>query len=261
MRAWPKLPREGSAFPNRASLPPSRGFDSRQGHHFYLSDPQGMGSTFIPGRCAHIDTVGSNVLIRGNMPLIAPDMHYALEEIEAASKVSLRNRDVIDVPIIDNVGERAQWTAILDAFGVDPNLFPTSFWPLYLQPGWQPNALLGSFLMTEGQTISGSILWRPFEGLPAGEDPKVYLGWPGWDFSGFIDHVVDLLHTLQNTAIYVHCQLGADRTGAFHIGYLMKTQNLNLKDATNLAVVSTSAGLPNADYMRLVAAYAKAMPV
>lgn len=216
-----------------------------------------MGSTFIPSRCAHIDTVGSNVLIRGNMPLIAPDMHFALDEIAEASKVhDLLSRKFIEVPIIDNVGERAQWTPIMKAFGVDPDRFPASYWPPYLQPGWEPNTLLGTEVTTEGHSLPGSVLWRPFEGLPAGQDPKLFLYSPGWDYSGFIDHIIALLcSTMVDSAIYVHCQLGADRTGAFHIGYLMKTQGMSLKDATAVAVASTSAGPPNADYQRLVTAY------
>ncbi len=216
-----------------------------------------MGSTFIPARCALIDTVGTNVLIRGNMPLIEPDMHFALDEIAAASKVpDLLSRWFVDVPIIDNVGERAEWTPIMNSFGVDPNRFPSSFWPPYLQPGWDPNVLLGTTLKTEGHSIHGSVLWRPFEGLPPGEDPKLFLGWPGWDYSGFVDQVSSLLKTLSGAAVYVHCQLGADRTGAFHIGYLMKAKGLSLDDAILTAVASTSAGPPNADYMRLVTAYA-----
>jgi hypothetical protein len=221
-----------------------------------------MGSTFIPSRCAHIDSVGSNVLIRGNMPLIAPDMHYALNEIAEASKVTdLLSRKLVEVPIIDNVGERAQWAPIFTAFGVDPNLFPESFWPPYLQPGWNPNELLGTTITTEGHVFPGRILWRPFEGLPADVDAKVYLDWPGWDFSGFIDHVIELLATRTNSAIYVHCQLGADRTGAFHIGYLMKTRGMGLKEATAASLTYTSAGLPNADYLRLVSAYAVTLRV
>jgi hypothetical protein len=216
-----------------------------------------VGATFIPSRCAHIDTVGTNVLIRGNMPLIAPDQHYALKEIAEASKVTdLLSRFFIETPIIDNQGEREQWTSLLRAFAVDPERFPLSFWPPYSQPGWEPNALLGMTLTTENLSSPGSVLWRPFEGLPANTDPKVYLNTPGWDFSGFIDHIISLMLSRTNTAVYVHCQLGADRTGAFHIGYLMKTKGLSLQDATNEASKTTSAGPPNADYLRLVTAYA-----
>jgi len=216
-----------------------------------------MGSTFISSRCAHIDTVGSNYLIRGNMPLIAPDMHYAYKEIEKASGLNLTGKRFVEIPIIDNVGERPEFVPLLNAFGVNPDLYPSSFWPWWTQPTYDGNQLHGTYLKTEGLTVPGGLLWRPFEGLPDGADPKTFLRAPGWDFSGFVSQVVLMLAATENTAYYVHCQLGADRTGAFHIGYLMKAKGMSLTDATKIAVNSTSAGPPNADYKRLVEAYAK----
>lgn len=218
-----------------------------------------MGSTFIPSRCAHIDTVGSNILIRGNMPLLGDDLHYAYDEIEAAAKVDLTSKKLVEMPIIDNVGERQQFAAIFRAFGVDPGIYPSSYWPPWMQQGYDPNKMLGTEVTTEGHQHSASIIWRPFEGLPANTDPKEFLGWPGWDFSGFVDHVILLLHTMVDSAIYVHCQLGADRTGAFHIGYLMKSKDMKQDEAEAIANWSTSAGPPNADYQRLVAAYASTL--
>lgn len=215
-----------------------------------------MGATFIPSRCRAIDNVGTNVLIRGNMPLLGGDFHYAYNEIAQASGVDLSTKRFVALPIIDNVGERAQFVPILKAFGVDPNIYPSSYWPPWLQAGYEPNKFLGTEVKTEGASHPGSVVWRPFEGLPADGDPKEYLGSPIWDYAGFVDHVIDLMHTLTNAAIYVHCQLGADRTGAFHIGYLMKTMGLSLVEACSIANGSTSAGAPNADYMRLVTAYA-----
>lgn len=218
-----------------------------------------MGSTFIPSRCAKIDEVGSNTLIRGNMPLMLPDLHYAYKEIEEASEVSLTGKVFIEIPIIDNVGERQQFVAIMKAFGIDPDKFPTSFWPWWLKPGYNPNALLGSTLTTEGLQVPACVLWRPFEGLPEGEDPTMYLGPAGWDYGGFIDNLIRMLHSARNTVFYVHCQLGADRTGAAHIGYLMKAKGLNLDEASVIANSSTSAGSPNNDYQRLAEAYAKTL--
>lgn len=216
-----------------------------------------MGSTFIPSRCALIDTVGSNVLIRGNMPLVAPDLHYALEEIRDASGVNdLFHRRLIEVPIIDNVGERQQFSPILEAFNLDPDAYPTSFWPWWQQPGYKPNAFHGSNLTTEGHTIAGAVVWRPFEGLPPNTDPQGFLGPSEWDFSGFIDNLISVLKTETNAAVYIHCQLGADRTGAAHIGYLMRAKGVSLEAASAMANSSTSAGAPNADYQRLVEAYA-----
>lgn len=215
-----------------------------------------MGSTFIPSRCAHIDTVGSNVLIRGNMPLLGDDLHYAFNEIQEASKLDLTGMSFIEVPIIDNVGERAQFEPLLRAFGVDPNQYPTGFWPWWNQKDYDPNSFHGEKLVTEGLQQPGSLVWRPFEGLPADTDPDIFLGTPGWDYGGFIDNLVDMMALLSDTAVYIHCQLGADRTGAAHIGYLMRGKGLNLADASAVANSSTSAGAPNADYQRLIEAYA-----
>jgi hypothetical protein len=211
--------------------------------------------TFIPSRCAHIDTVGTNVLIRGNMPLTGADMHFAYEEIEIASGVPLGGFKLIDMPIIDNVGERPYWSREVASFGVSPDIYPESYWPPYLQPGYEPRKWLGTAVTTEGGSYPASLVWWPFEGLPEGQDAAPYLGTPGWNYGGFIDYVIGMLRTLENTAIYVHCMLGADRTGAFHIGYLMKSKGLSLAYASKAANDSTSAGPPNADYQRLAEAY------
>ena len=68
-----------------------------------------------------------------------------------------------------------------------------------------------------------------------------------------------MMKSYKETAFYIHCQLGADRTGAAHIGYLMKSKKMNLEEASDVANHSTSAGAPNADYQRLVEAYSKSL--
>lgn len=193
------------------------------------------------------------------MPLTGADLHFAFDEIKLASKVKdLPQRRLIDMSTIDNVGERSSFEPEVRSFGLDPAKFPTTIWPPYLH-NFNTKLLRGSDVTTEDHTTQGSLVWWPFEGLPEGEDPSVYLDYPGWNFSGFIDYVIELLETLSNSAVYVHCMLGADRTGAFHIGYLMKTQGLSLQVASMRANASTSAGAPNADYQRLVEAYSKTL--
>lgn len=217
-----------------------------------------MGSQFLPNRCAVIDRVGSNVLLRGNMPLLGEDNHYALREMQAASgQADLLSRTIVDVPIIDNAGERVQFEALCEAFGVPADRFTA--WPPYGTPDYDPNEYLGVTLRTEGVEVLGAMVWRPFEGLPAGEDPTTYLGAPLWDFGGFIDNVIHMLSQLEQAAVYVHCQLGADRTGAFHIGYLMKAHGLSFRAAWATANAATQAGPPNADYQRLVTAYGRTL--
>jgi hypothetical protein len=215
-----------------------------------------MGPTFLPDRCAYIDTVGTNYLIRGNMPLVGEDQHYAYKEIGKASGLNLTGKRFVEIPIIDNVGEREQFVALMRAFSVDPDQYPSSFWPWWTQPNYYANELHGRNLTTEGVTVPGGVLWRPFEGLPEGADPKTFLKAPGWDYAGFISQVVIMLASSEDTVFYVHCQLGADRTGAFHIGYLMKAKGFSFSDAWFTANAATSAGPPNADYERLVRAYA-----
>lgn len=217
-------------------------------------DARPMGSTFIPSRCALIETRGSNYLVRGNMPLLGADLHFALEEIEKASGVSFAGKRFMEFPIIDNVGEREEFEPLCLAFGVDPAQFPASSWPWW-EHHVGGNTMLGSTLATEGHTLPGSLTWRPFEGLPPNTDPKVFLHAPGWDYVGFVEHVDLVMSQAKNAVVYVHCQLGADRTGAFHIGLLLK-QGLTLTEAVAKAGSYTSAGPPNADYMRLVGAYA-----
>lgn len=220
-----------------------------------------MGSTFIASRCAHIDTIGSNVLIRGNMPLIGDNLHYAYNEIKQASGIDLDSYDFVEIPIIDNVGERAQFSQIVKSFGVDPDTdFPESLWPWWEDSNYSYNNLHGSgILKTEGIERGGMFLWRPFEGLPANTDPSLFLNYPGWDYSGFINNLIMMTKSYKDTAFYFHCQLGADRTGAAHIGYLMKAKKMSLEKASEVANNSTSAGAPNIDYQRLVEAYSKTL--
>ena len=191
------------------------------------------------------------------MPLAGMDNHFAFNEIREASGIKdLADRKLVDVSMIDNVGERHSFEPEMRAFGIDPKRYPASFWPPFLQPNYNPKTFHGSDLTTEGFTTYGSMVWWPVEGLPEGQDPGLYLGSPGWNFSGLVDYVWGLMNSLSNAAIYVHCMLGADRTGAFHAGYLMRTKGQNLSDALLKATFSTSAGAPNGDYHRLVSAYA-----
>jgi hypothetical protein len=191
------------------------------------------------------------------MPLVGPHLHYAYRDIQEASGVDLDSMEFVEIPIIDNVGEREQFAAIMGAFNVDPDKeFPVSTWPWWNQKGYDPDGFHGGPLITQGLERDGAVVWRPFEGLPPNTAPEHFLRSPGWDYAGFIDNLVDLVALLRNTAIYMHCQLGDDRTGAAHIGYLMRAKGMSLAEASVIANASTSAGPPNADYQRLVEAYA-----
>jgi protein-tyrosine phosphatase len=65
------------------------------------------------------------------------------------------------------------------------------------------------------------------------------------------------MNECKNSLIYVHCMLGADRTGALHVGYMMLEKHFSLDEALGVCESSTSAGLPSEPYMRLVRAYSQ----
>jgi hypothetical protein len=218
---------------------------------------------FDPTRVALVDRSEGNLLIRGMDPAITGAFSYN------SIRDALLHREHIDITpyrllvvnVIDNVGERYVWAPEMVAFGVDPDTFPTTCWPPYLNhPNWKPQAQLGNGRwLTDTASGLGNILWWPFEGLPANERPGVYLHSPGWDFSGLVGYLEFLLQNETNTAIYFHCLLGADRTGALHTGYLLKAKQMLFSAACKVADEATSAGPPNADYQRLRAAYAQSL--
>lgn len=209
---------------------------------------------FEANRCAVVDRQGTSILIRGNMPLI--DNHYAYDEIASAVNQDLTSFDqFISVSLIDNTGERDIWSSELRAFGINPYDYPASIWPPYqhLRDKWKPGQKLGTQL---NGSVSGSLIWWPIEGLSATEPyPQTFLQSPGWDLSGLVDRIHELLQE-PKTAIYFHCMLGADRTGAVHASYLVKYLNKSIDDALQITTNATAAGAPTMDYQRLARAYA-----
>lgn len=212
---------------------------------------------FLAERVGIVDRRDSTILVRGTEPLIGEDLHFAYNEIAAAIGVNLPDYDFIDVCLIDNVGERWAFAPEVKSFGIDPDKqFPTSYWPPYLQPGYNSKALIGTELTTEGKTVPGQMIWWPIEGVPKGQDGQTELHWPGWNFIGLVDYLIDLFGSFKQTVIYFHCMVGSDRTGAAHIGYLMKAKGMSLDQAIAASKI-TQAPPPRNDYMDLVHAYAK----
>lgn len=211
-----------------------------------------MSTTFDPKRVAIVDKTSSSILIRGNLPLI--DGKYAYSKIGTALGLDLgQYQQFLSISLIDNTGERDVWAQELQAFGVSPDLFLSKNWPPYLhQPNWDPSKKLGTQL---NKSVAGSIIWWPIEGLPEGTDPTVFLKSPGWDLTGLVNLTASLLKE-PKTAIYFHCMLGADRTGALHAGYLIRHKGLGIEEALSVTSKATVAGAPTMDYQRLARAYA-----
>lgn len=216
-------------------------------------DPKRVAPVVLPGKTS------KHTLVRGMLPLIDGD--FAYPEIEKALGVDLSGDKFVCVSLIDNTGERGWWTNELAAFKVDPNVYPAANWPPYVhQPNWAPNTLLGTGDLIYGKSFfrqRAHLVWWPIEGLSPIDDPKVFLGKPGWDLGGLVNFLYGMFmnRSTEKTTFYFHCKLGADRTGALHAGLLMKS-GMKVEDAILRVSNATPAGAPNADYLRLIRAYA-----
>jgi hypothetical protein len=195
------------------------------------------------------------------MPLI--DGKFAYSEIEDTLSMTFFSDRFLSVSLIDNTGERSSWIEELEAFRVNPDTFSATNWPPYLhQPNWNPGILQGTGVLAYGPDsltrTRANLLWWPFEGMSESDIPEVFLGSPGWDFAGLIEYLYGLYTDEQSptTVIYMHCMLGADRTGALHAGLLIRA-GLDVDAALQAASQATEAGAPSMDYQRLVRAYAK----
>ena len=249
-----------------------------------------MSARFDPSRLAIVDQVNGTTFVRGNLPLIGDDLHFAYDELKTAlaKTVDLEDRALVVVSLIDNVGEKWAFLPEIASFGLDPASYPPSVWPPYLNfPGWDPSKMIGNGkLVSKPESVDrqGFAMWWPIEGLPDGGDPKTFLDSPGWDLSGLTDALMRTRQLAQdtrdenrvglrevvrdgrglggkivNSVIYWHCMNGADRTGALHGAYLMKAKGLSYTQALDVVSKATTAGAPNADYERLMQAYAKSI--
>jgi len=204
------------------------------------------------------------MIVRGNMPLIDGD--FAYPEIENVLNCDLSVDKFVSMSSIDNTGERDSWAAELSAFRVSPDIYPARDWPPYLhQADWAPGRLQGTGELIYGKSFvrqKANLIWWPFEGMSPTDDAKVFLYSPGWDFAGCVEYLYGLYRdeTTPAMVLYVHCMLGADRTGALHAGLLVR-DGLGIEEALGIASKATSAGAPSPDYIRLARAYARYRPI
>lgn len=208
---------------------------------------------FSPELVKVVDRVGPNTLIRGPMPLRA-DESFAYEDIAQATGLDLTQKTFVDISLIDCTGEHMFLAAEMAAFGLTAP--EPSYWPPFLQPDYHPSKGTPS-------TLPGGhpakFFWWPIEGIGAGADPTPMLYSPGYNFAGLVGRLTQLMYDPSPKNVYIHCMLGADRTGALHGGYLLKKQE-PLSRVLQL-IDCTPAHLPNVDYIRLIEAYAASLPI
>jgi len=78
---------------------------------------------------------------------------------------------------MDNTGERTTWEVDFHAYGQNPDDFPSSLWPPYLNVhGWNPATPFGTKL---NGTILGTLYWWPLEGFLRPRDVNTFLHAPG----------------------------------------------------------------------------------
>ena len=224
-----------------------------------------MSATFDPKRVAEVHLPGSkspHLLVRGNMPLI--DGKFAYKGIENTLDLTFNDDRFISISLIDNTGERSSWAEELTAFHVPTDTFPAENWPPYLrQPEWSPKILLGTGVLNYGSDSQSrtraNLIWWPFEGMSVEDtkNPEVFLHSPGWDFAGLVEFLYGIYHddAAPTSVIYMHCMLGADRTGALHAGLLIRS-GVEVGVALQIVAQATDAGAPSMDYQRLIKAYA-----
>lgn len=205
---------------------------------------------FSPELVKVVSKLGPNTLIRGPMPLKA-DESFAFDEIGQATGLDLTQRLFVDVSLIDCTGEHAFLAAEMAAFGLTAPA--PSYWPPFLQPSYKPSR--GTETTLGGHPAE--FFWWPIEGIGEGADPAPMLGLPGYNFAGLVERLYQLMHDPSPKNIYIHCMLGADRTGALHGGYLLKRQE-PLSRVMKL-IDCTPAKLPTPDYIRLIEAYAASL--
>lgn len=214
--------------------------------------------TFEPDRVALVDEIAGSRLIRGPFPLLV-DGTFAYSGIADKIDVDLSNTTMTIVSLIDSTGEHPMLQAELASVGL-PDLWGPDYWPPYLQPDYDAGSLHDCTILENGSPRKGAFMWWPIEGIGHGQDSTVFLTSPGWNLSGLIDRIISLMQDPSRT-VYVHCSLGADRTGAVVTCYLMKTRGMPFPDAWRLAASQTPAGFPNYNYEILSSAYASLISV
>lgn len=185
-----------------------------------------MDTVYNPKRTFIVNQVGSNYLVRGNLPL-DDDGNFTYDALakalKAQGKITLSKMTLIDVSLIDNQGEAPELSAEFKAF--DENM-PTEWPPVY--HGFDIFQQFGSLI----QGHPGKLMWMPIQGCA--DNANCQLVEPAqYNFAGIVDELQKLVTTGTNTVIYYHCMNGHDRAGSLTACYQMKHMGRTRDQAMN----------------------------
>lgn len=238
------------------------------------------------------NTTTGNLLVRGNLPLYpdmnpppppAPPYYFAYTELSSAissllqqapasgvvpanvaQNFNLSNYQLLVISLLDNQGDANDLEIEVGTFSGDFSTLPTQ-WPTYLSPAWIPTTILGNGSLQTGLTTTQSsgcqLVWWPF-------DPLLNELSSGFQFDNLITFANTQLTTQApsgstGTVVYVHCDSGVNRTGAFTTAYLLQYgSSLYPSSTTNtLSYALITAGtmpqnqLPDPDLNALLVGY------
>lgn len=207
---------------------------------------------YLPER-TRVVTGLSSVLVRGSVPVDSsglPTFGALRAQAQQQTAVDLTHLPLLVVSLIDNQGERPMLDDELRACAL----------PLAAVPHVWPPFTVGYRAVPKGNPL---LFWWPIEAAPAATPEAVVTGQfltdlgvqgqpGGYNLNGLIDALHVAMKMGPAKLIYVHCSLGADRTGAVVYGYLVKHCALPPKIALQRTCAVTT---PNADYLRLIQDY------
>jgi hypothetical protein len=150
---------------------------------------------FKPDHVGLVQDKVSSIVTRGAFPMSeSSDGVYKFAYTDLMAKINqlvgrkITNPILIDVCLLDCTGERDLFVPEVESFGVDPNRWPSSYWPPYNQNNWNPRESHG----TKVNKKEGRFVWWPIQGMSEGDSPDVFLNSPGWDFAGCVDFIKKL---------------------------------------------------------------------
>jgi len=194
--------------------------------------------SFDPSTVYLVDTIDTpaghtNFLVRGNEPLLHHE-HGAFAYSQLADRLAeliagfdLTKSKLIDVSVIDV--DTKQHKHLCDEF----KAFAQDFDSLYPAPNWPPFFQGQKIDVQHGSQIAGnagSVVWFPIQDCT--DDDNCQLVEPSqFDYLNMMNWVTSLLHTEQGAVVYIHCEHGHDRTGAFVMSYMMASMGQTLAEA------------------------------